>query len=109
MWNVCLIRKITDWTPISAVDRMIVILIKFHQRSLAIEFRHPATGEHSMQDALPRIKKAPHRHLRRATMGAFAALALALPGFAFAQSANLAMIAEPQSLDPMASSADLVG
>jgi peptide/nickel transport system substrate-binding protein len=59
-----------------------------------------------MQDALPRIKKAPHRRLGRAT---FAALALALPGFAFAQSANLAMIAEPQSLDPMASSADLVG
>jgi peptide/nickel transport system substrate-binding protein len=60
-----------------------------------------------MQDALLRVKKATHRRLL--TAGALAALGLALPGFAFAQSVNLAMVGEPQSLDPMASSADLVG
>src|SRR4051794_38747775 len=42
-----------------------------------------------------------------------AAAALLAPGLAWAQpavtSANLAMVGEPQSLDPMASTADLVG
>lgn len=42
-------------------------------------------------------------------VGALVMLALAPPATAFAQSANLAMLGEPQSLDPMASSADLVG
>jgi peptide/nickel transport system substrate-binding protein len=60
-----------------------------------------------MQDTLLRVKKATHRHLL--TAGALAAFGLALPATAFAQSANLAMVGEPQSLDPMASSADLVG
>jgi len=61
-----------------------------------------------MPDVLQRAKTARHRRIAR-TAGALAALSLALPGFAFAQSANLAMVGEPQSLDPMASSADLVG
>jgi peptide/nickel transport system substrate-binding protein len=60
-----------------------------------------------MQDALLRVKKAMYRHLVGAA-GAILALALAIPD-ASAQSANLAMVGEPQSLDPMASSADLVG
>jgi peptide/nickel transport system substrate-binding protein len=60
-----------------------------------------------MQDTLLRVKKATHRRLL--TAGALAAFGLALPVTAFAQSANLAMVGEPQSLDPMASSADLVG
>jgi peptide/nickel transport system substrate-binding protein len=61
-----------------------------------------------MQDALLRVTKATHRRLT-CTVCAIAALSIALPGIAFAQSANLAMVGEPQSLDPMASSADLVG
>jgi peptide/nickel transport system substrate-binding protein len=60
-----------------------------------------------MQDASSRVKKATHRPLR-ASLAALM-LSLALPGMAFAQSADLAMVGEPQSLDPMASSADLVG
>jgi peptide/nickel transport system substrate-binding protein len=61
-----------------------------------------------MQDALLRVKNATHRHLI-GTAGALMAIGLAIPGSASAQSANLAMVGEPQSLDPMASSADLVG
>jgi peptide/nickel transport system substrate-binding protein len=60
-----------------------------------------------MQDTLLRVKKATRRNLL--TAGALAVFGLALPTVAFAQSANLAMVGEPQSLDPMASSADLVG
>jgi peptide/nickel transport system substrate-binding protein len=60
-----------------------------------------------MQDADSALKTTHHRFFR--TIGALAALGMALPGLAFAQSANLAMVGEPQSLDPMASSADLVG
>jgi peptide/nickel transport system substrate-binding protein len=61
-----------------------------------------------MQDAPSRMKTATHFRLR--TIGALSlAVALALPGMALAQSANLAMVGEPQSLDPMASTADLVG
>ena len=58
-----------------------------------------------MRDAVLRVKTATSRTL----IGALAALAIAAPGAALAQSANLAMVGEPQSLDPMASSADLVG
>lgn len=61
-----------------------------------------------MQDASFRVNTAVRRRLY-AGLGALAMLGLALPGAAFAQSANLAMVGEPQSLDPMASSADLVG
>ena len=61
-----------------------------------------------MPDALFRMKKAMPRRLACA-LGALAVLALAVPEMAAAQSANLAMVGEPQSLDPMASSADLVG
>jgi peptide/nickel transport system substrate-binding protein len=61
-----------------------------------------------MPDVQLSMKKATPRRLACA-LGALAALALAVPGIAFAQSANLAMVGEPQSLDPMASSADLVG
>jgi peptide/nickel transport system substrate-binding protein len=53
---------------------------------------------------------APTRRVFNAGLGALGAATL-LPGFAWAQgasSANLAMIGEPQSLDPMASTADLV-
>jgi peptide/nickel transport system substrate-binding protein len=61
-----------------------------------------------MQDVVPRVKKATHLLIHG--FGALAAFALALlPGVGLAQSANLAMVGEPQSLDPMASSADLVG
>ena len=61
-----------------------------------------------MPDAKLRMRKAMPRRLACA-MGTLAALALAVPAMALAQSANLAMVGEPQSLDPMASSADLVG
>lgn len=61
-----------------------------------------------MQDARLPVKKAAHRRFIR-TIGALAAFGMALPSPVFAQSANLAMVGEPQSLDPMASSADLVG
>src|SRR5262245_60944351 len=60
-----------------------------------------------MRDVSLRMKSA--THFRLGAIGAFAAFALAFPGLSRAQSANLAMIGEPQSLDPMASSADLVG
>jgi peptide/nickel transport system substrate-binding protein len=59
-----------------------------------------------MRDVVLRVKIA----TTGALIGAAAALAIVAPGAAaFAQSANLAMVGEPQSLDPMASSADLVG
>ena len=61
-----------------------------------------------MQDAPSRVRKATLRR-RAAIFGASAALSLLLPAALFAQSADLAMVGEPQSLDPMASSADLVG
>ena len=58
------------------------------------------------------MRSAPSwRGLGLAASGA-AAFALLSPGLASAQApstANLAMVAEPQSLDPMASTADLVG
>ncbi|WP_342361856.1 ABC transporter substrate-binding protein [Terrarubrum flagellatum] len=63
-----------------------------------------------------RNRDSNHSMITRRGLGALAAgfgASVALPsGLAFAQgtsSANLAMVGEPQSLDPMASTADLVG
>ena len=63
------------------------------------------TGRVDLRSAVTR------RGLSLAATG-LAAAALLSPGLAWAQApttANLAMVAEPQSLDPMASTADLVG
>ena len=61
---------------------------------------------------MPKIQSASRRTLVRHALLAAAACAALVGGTAFAQPRNhatLAMVAEPQTLDPMATTADLVG